>query len=55
VCAIVHGYPDAAVALAQVLGVPLPEYDQVVAAPDSHYMKDGGTVYTEPRQRRQER
>ncbi len=47
VCAIVHGYPDAAVALAEALRVPLPEYDQVVAAPDSHYMKDGGTVYTD--------
>jgi len=47
VCAIVHGYPDAAVALAEALGVLLPEYDQVVAAPDSHYMKDGGTVYTD--------
>jgi hypothetical protein len=47
VCAIVHGYPDAAVALAEALGLPLPEYDQVVAAPDSHYMKDGGTVHTD--------
>ena len=47
VCAIIHGYPDAAVSLARALGVPLPAYDQVVAAPDSHYMKDGGTVYTD--------
>lgn len=47
VCAIVHGYPDAAAALARALGVPLPEHDQVVPAPDSHYMKDGGTVYTD--------
>ena len=47
VCAIVHGYPDAAEALAEALGVPLPEHDQVVPAPDSHYMKDGRTVYTD--------
>jgi hypothetical protein len=47
VCAIVHGYPDAAEALARALGVPLPEHDQVVPAPDSHYMKDGRTIYTD--------
>jgi hypothetical protein len=47
VCAIVHGYPDAAEALADALEVPLPKHDQVVAAPDSHYMKDGRTIYTD--------
>jgi hypothetical protein len=47
VCAIVHGYSDAAVALADTLGVRLPEYDQVVPAPDSHYTRDGGTIYTD--------
>jgi hypothetical protein len=47
VCAIVHGYPDAAEALAGALGMPLPEHDQVVPAPDSHYLKDGRTVYTD--------
>jgi hypothetical protein len=47
VCAIVHGYSDAAVALADTLGVRVPEYDQVVPAPDSHYTRDGGTIYTD--------
>ena len=38
-CAIVHRYPDAAVALAEAAGVPLPEHDEVLAAPDAHQMR----------------
>jgi hypothetical protein len=47
VCAIVQRHPDAVVALAEAVGVPLPEHDQVVAAPDAHPMRDGHTVYTD--------
>ncbi|MGH3280389.1 MAG: hypothetical protein ACRDNW_14800 [Trebonia sp.] len=46
-CAIAQRYPHAVVALAVAAGVPLPEHDQVVAAPDSHQMRDGKTVYTD--------
>jgi hypothetical protein len=45
VCAIVHEYPDAAVAVADALGVLLPEHDDVQAMPDSHYAEDGNTIY----------
>ena len=47
VCAIVQRYPDAVVALAEAVGVQLPEHDQVVAAPDAHWLRDGPTVHTD--------
>ena len=47
VCAIVQRYPDAAVALAEAVGVPLPEYDQVMASPDAHRLRSGSTVHTD--------
>ncbi len=47
VCAIVHGYPDAVLALGEALGVLLPDCDQVVLGPDSHYLKNGRTIYTD--------
>jgi hypothetical protein len=47
VCAIVQRYPEAVVALAEAVGVSLPEHDQVVAAPDAHPMRDGPTVHTD--------
>ena len=40
-------HPDAVVALAESVGVRLPEHDQVVAAPDAHPMRDGPTVHTD--------
>jgi hypothetical protein len=47
VCAIVQRHPESVVALAEAVGVPLPEHDGVTPAPDSHPMQDGGTVYTD--------
>jgi hypothetical protein len=47
VCAIVQRHPDVVIALAEAVGVRLPEHDQVVAAPDAHHMRDGGTVHTD--------
>jgi hypothetical protein len=35
------------VALAEAAGVPLPEYDEAVSAPDAHHLRDGRTVYTD--------
>jgi hypothetical protein len=47
VCAIVQRYPDAVIALAEAVRVPLPEHDQVVAGPDAHQLRDGSTVHTD--------
>lgn len=47
VCAIVQRYPQSVVALAETVGIPLPEHDEVAAVPDSHSMQDGDTVYTD--------
>jgi hypothetical protein len=43
----VQRYPDAVIALAEAVSVPLPEHDQVVAAPDAHQLRDGSTVHTD--------
>jgi hypothetical protein len=43
----VQRYPDVVIALAEAVGVPLPEHDQVVAAPDAHPLRDGPTVHTD--------
>jgi hypothetical protein len=47
VCAIAQRYPESVVALAKAAGVPLPEYDEAVPAPDAHHLRDGRTVYTD--------
>jgi hypothetical protein len=47
VCAIVQRHPRSVVALADAVGVPLPEHDDVASAADSHPMQDGDTVYTD--------
>ena len=47
VCAIVQRHPRSVVALAEAVGVPLPEHDDVAPAPDAHLMQDGSTVYTD--------
>jgi hypothetical protein len=47
VCAIAQRYPESVVALAKAAGVPLPEYDEAVSAPDAHHLRDGRTVYTD--------
>ena len=46
-CAIAQRYPESVVALAKAAGVPLPEYDEAVPAPDAHHLRDGRTVYTD--------
>jgi len=43
----VQRYPDAVIALAEAVRVPLPEHDQVVAGPDAHQLRDGSTVHTD--------
>ena len=43
VCAIVQRYPDAAVALAEAVGVPLPEYGQVIGA-DLEKLRDAADL-----------
>ncbi|MGH3245462.1 MAG: hypothetical protein ACRDOI_04505 [Trebonia sp.] len=35
------------VALAEAVGVQLPEHDEVAPAPDSHQMRDGDAIYTD--------
>ena len=47
VCAIAQRHPESVVALAKAAGVPLPEYDEAVPAPDAHHLRDGRTVYTD--------
>lgn len=47
VCAIVQRHPKSVIALAEAVGVPLPEHDDVMSAPDAHPMPDGRTVYTD--------
>ena len=47
VWAIVQRHPGSVVALAEAAGVPLPEHDQVTAAPGSHPVRDGDPVYTD--------
>lgn len=46
-CAIAQRYPESVVTLAEAAGVPLPEYDEAVPAPDAHHLRDGRTVYTD--------
>ena len=47
VCAAVQRCPESVVALAEAVGVPLPDHDHVVPAPDSHQMQDGNVIYTD--------
>lgn len=47
VCGIAQRYPQAVVALAEAMGVPLPTYDDVQAAPDARQMRDGNVVHTD--------
>ena len=47
ICAIAQRHPKSVVALADAVGVPLPEHDDVASAPDSHLMQGGDTVYTD--------
>jgi hypothetical protein len=47
VCAAVQRRPESVVALAEAVGVRLPEHDDVAPAPDSHQMQDGNVIYTD--------
>jgi hypothetical protein len=47
VWAIVQRYPKSVLALAEATGVPLPEYDQVLAAPDAHPVREGDPIHTD--------
>jgi hypothetical protein len=47
VCGIVQRYPKAAIALAEAAGVPLPDYDDVQAAPDARQLRDGTVIHTD--------
>ncbi|MGH3282225.1 MAG: hypothetical protein ACRDNW_24255 [Trebonia sp.] len=46
-CAIIQRHPKSVTALAEAVGAPLPDHDDVASAPDSHPMQDGDTVYTD--------
>lgn len=46
-CAAVQRRPESVVALAEAVGVALPEHDDVASAPDSHQMQDGNVIYTD--------
>lgn len=45
--AIVRRYPKSVLALAAATGVSLPEYDQVLAAPDAHPVREGDPIHTD--------
>jgi hypothetical protein len=45
VCTLVHKNPSLVLRLAEITGEPLPDHDQIVAAPDSHQVR-GGTPLT---------
>lgn len=47
VCAIMQRHPEAVVALAEAVGVSLPEHDDVQPAPNAHQLKGGGAVHTD--------
>ncbi|MGH3281982.1 MAG: hypothetical protein ACRDNW_22995 [Trebonia sp.] len=47
VCAAVQRHPESVAALAEAVGVPLPDHDEVAPVPDSHQMQDGNVIYTD--------